>query len=66
MEIQNDALYKHYKGGFYRVLNTAKHTETEEMLVLYYNIGTLELFARPIHMWFEPIDDKGTKRFKKV
>lgn len=28
-------LYKHYKGGIYRVLNIATHTETLERMVIY-------------------------------
>ena len=27
--------YRHYKGGEYIVLGTARHSETEEMLVVY-------------------------------
>ncbi|MCA9340878.1 MAG: DUF1653 domain-containing protein, partial [Candidatus Saccharibacteria bacterium] len=27
--------YRHYKGNLYEVLGTARHSETEEMLVVY-------------------------------
>ncbi len=47
--------YLHYKGGWYRVLFTAKHTETEEMLVVYVSLAKGEMFARPEKMWSEEI-----------
>jgi len=28
-------VYKHYKGGIYNVIGVSKHTETEELLVVY-------------------------------
>ncbi|MGX5201048.1 DUF1653 domain-containing protein [Aliikangiella sp. IMCC44632] len=29
-------LYQHYKGNFYQVISTVRHSETEEVLVLYF------------------------------
>lgn len=28
-------IYKHYKGGFYQVLGVARHSETDEAMVVY-------------------------------
>lgn len=58
--------YVHYKGGVYRVLFSAKHTETEEPLVVYVSLKTGEIFARPEKMWNEVIpwpDGKSRPRF---
>jgi hypothetical protein len=41
-------LYKHYKGGDYKVLSLAKHTETDEILVIYKSIQFGTVYARPL------------------
>lgn len=58
----------HFKGKKYDVLAFAKHTETQEELVLYRpasNSG--ELFARPAEMFFGEVEVDGKKvpRFRK-
>lgn len=59
------ALYRHYKGGLYRVLYLAKHTETMEELVVYVNANDESLvWARPLSMWNDRVGD--TVRFLKV
>lgn len=55
--------YKHFKGGKYRVLDVAKHTETGEVLVIYYAEGKPnEIWARPLAM-FEGEVTPGVPRF---
>jgi hypothetical protein len=49
--------YKHYKGGTYKVLNLAKHTETNEGLVIYQSVEFGSFYARPIDMWFDNVND---------
>lgn len=59
------ALYRHFKGGIYRVCGFATHTETGESLVIYHNVRDVStLWARPIEMFCEMVGDKP--RFKKV
>lgn len=56
------ATYRHYKGNIYKVVALAKHTETEEELVIYTD-GT-HTWARPKRMWNEWIVVGKTKRFE--
>lgn len=62
-------LYKHYKGGMYRVINdSVTHTETGEELVMYTSLETGLVWARPKEMFHELImvDGNPTYRFTKV
>ena len=52
-------LYKHFKGGYYRVLMVAKDTETGEDLVIYKNINDRQIWARPYDMFFEKVEVNG-------
>lgn len=56
------ATYRHYKGNIYKVIALAKHTETEEELVIYTD-GT-HTWARPKRMWNEWIVVGKKKRFE--
>lgn len=61
--------YKHYKGGLYKVLYLAKHTETEEIMVVYKSLyGNNDIWCRPLSMWNDliEIDGKIVKRFQLV
>lgn len=54
--------YRHYKGKFYRVLGTVRHSETLEELVLYkplYKNRTAALWVRPKPMFFETVSVEG-------
>ncbi len=58
--------YRHYKGNEYEVLHVAKHTETEEGLVVYKAISDPEkVWVRPLTMFIEDveIDGKTMPRF---
>lgn len=66
-------IYEHYKGNRYNVLDIARHSETEELLVLYRPIkidgdGEESLWVRPFAMFFEKVLVNGsqTPRFKYV
>lgn len=53
-------LYRHYKGGAYRVLGTARHTETEEEMVVYQALyGEFGLWVRPLAMFSETVEVDG-------
>ncbi|BCD97972.1 DUF1653 domain-containing protein [Marinagarivorans cellulosilyticus] len=52
--------YRHYKGNYYHVTGVAKHSETEELLVVYRPLyGDFQLFVRPLAMFIESVDVEG-------
>ena len=52
--------WRHFKGGEYRVLCLAKHSETQEDLVVYQALyGDHGIWVRPAHMWCEPVTRNG-------
>lgn len=62
-------LYRHYKGQNYVVLGTARHSETEEIMVLYrMDYGNKNHWVRPLSMFEEMIDIEGSMvpRFKLI
>lgn len=61
--------YKHFKGGEYEVVGLAKHSETQEELVVYRALyGEKELWVRPKEMFFDEKEVDGilVPRFAKV
>ncbi|WP_373779329.1 DUF1653 domain-containing protein [Neisseria dentiae] len=55
-------IYRHYKGNLYEVLGTARHSETEEILVVYRALyGDYGLWVRPAAMFAESVG--GVLRF---
>ncbi|MGD9852297.1 MAG: DUF1653 domain-containing protein [Nitrospirales bacterium] len=62
-------LYRHYKGNYYQVIGIAKHSETEEELVVYRALyGTFGLWVRPLKMFKELVERNGSlvSRFEFV
>ena len=60
-------IYKHYKGNLYEVLDTGKHSETEELMVIYRTLyGDGGTWVRPYEMFIETVnfDGKSLKRFE--
>jgi len=68
MEENIKGFYKHFKGGVYEVVGTAKHSETLEELVLYRHQGEEALWVRPRDMFFgtKEIDGVPVSRFVKI
>lgn len=53
-------LYRHYKGNDYKVIGTAKHSETLETLVLYMpQYGEGGYWVRPLEMFLENVEING-------
>ncbi len=62
MEIQTGR-YRHYKGREYIVIGIARHSETEEELVVYRpDYGERSLWVRPRMMFEELIEVDGQLR----
>ncbi|MCW2291828.1 hypothetical protein M2262_001878 [Pseudomonas sp. BIGb0408] len=62
-------LYRHYKGPEYRVLGVARHSETEEDVVVYQALyGEYGLWVRPLEMFQGEVelDGKRVPRFAFV
>jgi hypothetical protein len=61
--------YRHYKGGLYKVLTLANHTDTKEALVVYKSISFGGVYARPLKEWSETVtndDGQQVKRFEEI
>lgn len=61
--------YRHYKGKDYTVLGVARHSETEEELVVYRpEYGDRQLWVRPLSMFSEMVTIEGVEipRFKLI
>jgi hypothetical protein len=61
--------YRHYKGGLYEVLGTARHSESLEPMTLYRALyGDGGLWVRPAAMFGEDIviDGRRQPRFTRV
>ena len=62
-------IYEHYKGNRYNVIDIVRHSETDELLVLYRTMyGDENLWVRPFAMFFENVLVDGVKvlRFSYV
>jgi hypothetical protein len=67
-------IYKHYKGNLYEVIDVARHSETQEEMVVYRALydseeyGGEALWVRPKSMFEENVEVDGisTPRFKFI
>ena len=58
-------VYQHKKGGLYRVIDFVRHTETEDILVVY--IPIKDQFSAELGLsWARPINMFCDGRFEKV
>ncbi len=54
--------YKHFKGNTYRVVGTARHSETLEELVVYSKLNNPDdLWVRPMASFVEKVLIEGTE-----
>lgn len=63
-------IYQHYKGQIYQVFNVARHSETEEQLVVYQCLyGDYSMWVRSLSMFVETVeleDGQVIPRFKLI
>ena len=61
--------YRHYKGNDYEVIGVARHSETEEEMVVYRCLyGDHSLWVRPLAMFLETVtvDGRQVPRFART
>ena len=57
MDIEAGQVYRHFKGGIYKVITLARHTETGADMVIYRDVyGSHETYARPREMFESSVD----------
>lgn len=57
--------YRHFKGKEYEVIGLARHSETQEEMVVYRALyGDFGLWVRPARMWNETVERDG-KTFRR-
>ena len=64
------SIYKHYKDNLYEVVGLARHTESEEHMVVYKGLyGSFDTWVRPLKMFCEEVvlsTGESVKRFSCV
>ena len=62
-------LYRHFKGGLYEILGTARNSENEdeELLVVYRSVATNDMWVRPVSKFTNKVfvDGFEVNRFTK-
>lgn len=62
--IRPDAVFQHYKGKYYRVINLVTHTETGEKMVVYQTLyPDFQQWCRPLEMFLETVNDQPRFRY---
>ena len=57
--------YRHFKGNEYEFIGLARHSETQEEMVIYRTLyGDFGLWVRPARMWNETVERDG-KTFRR-
>lgn len=67
--IKTEGYYRHFKGGLYRVLSTATHSETLEAYVVYQALyGERGIWVRPLDMFLSMKEHEGqlVERFAEI
>jgi hypothetical protein len=65
-KLKINGIYKHFKGDSYLVVDTARDSETKEVMVVYrrlYGDGTL--WVRPLDMFLSEVDKKKYPNVKQ-
>lgn len=63
LEVVVGGIYRHFKGTLHKVICLARHSETEELLVIYTHND--DIWARPISMFTSLVDKKKYPNVKQ-
>ncbi len=56
-EIKTNAIYRHFKGDYYFVIDVATNSETKEKYVVYRSLyDNCNLWIRPLEMFLSEVD----------
>ena len=75
VDLPRKGRYRHFKGGEYEVLHIARHSETDEPLVIYRALYPCPdtpngegIWARPLSSWNAPaeVEGKAVPRFAPI
>ena len=67
MELPKKGIYRHFKGGRYELIDVARHSETQEEMVVYRALyGEGGLWVRPLRMWSEVVERDGRSYMRFV
>lgn len=67
--MDTERYFVHFKGGLYKMIGTAYHSETLEEMVIYQALyGDYKIWVRPAAMFFDKVIHKGLEvnRFKEI
>lgn len=67
--VKEGSKYRHFKGNEYLVLYLAKHSESEEDMVVYQALyGNKGIWVRPLSMFLEQVEINGklVSRFEEI
>ena len=67
MQILNGRVYRHFKGGYVLVITTGKHSDRDEIEVVYKGLNNGKIYARPLESFVEIVknaEGKEVSRFQ--
>ena len=68
MDIVANGIYRHFKGGIYRVIGVGRHSEDLSPMVVYQSVADGGIWVRPVQMWDEKVEHNGeiVPRFSRI